>query len=282
MNIEKITASLIFDTGLRFDGKVVTRKGGTILRFVYVDLPQNSGFEILVELGYRHIESTFKLQTFSGHLINLMQSTSVEIKKIVQDLLEANSAQAEIILRLNNRTLDYPDIVDFSDDWKDIEIQLISKPIDSDIDLELIQNIDELILFWTEKTISIIYPLLPLEGDIEVSIDAILEKSAEEGRQYQVTSTRYERKRQNRVACLAYYGFDCMICGFNFFEKFGDIGAGYIHVHHLIPVSLIGEGYKINPIQDLIPVCPNCHAMLHSKTPPLMPEELKTILSGKN
>jgi 5-methylcytosine-specific restriction enzyme A len=282
MNIEKITDSLIFDTGLRFDGKTVARKGKTILQFVSADLPQNSGFEILVELGYRHIEATFKLQIFSGHLINLMQSTSVETKKLVQNLLEANSDQAEIILTLNDRKLDYQDIVDFSENWKDIEIQLISKPIESEIDLELRQNINELILFWVEKTISILYPLLPLEEDIEDSIDAILEKSAEEGRQYQVTSTRYERKRQNRVACLAYFGFDCIICGFDFFESFGDIGAGYIHVHHLTPVSLIGEDYKINPVQDLIPVCPNCHAMLHSQTPPLTPEELKTILGNNN
>ncbi|HHE7415551.1 TPA: HNH endonuclease, partial [Klebsiella pneumoniae] len=47
---------------------------------------------------------------------------------------------------------------------------------------------------------------------------------------------------------------------------------------HLIPLSDIKENYSLDPKKDLIPVCPNCHAMLHRRNPPFSPEELKSII----
>jgi 5-methylcytosine-specific restriction protein A len=41
---------------------------------------------------------------------------------------------------------------------------------------------------------------------------------------------------------------------------------------------MIGPNYQINPEKDLIPVCPNCHAMLHRKSPPFLPDEIKKNL----
>lgn len=89
----------------------------------------------------------------------------------------------------------------------------------------------------------------------------------------------YERNPQARVHCIRKYGVRCVICGFDFSKKFGDIGEGFIHVHHLKPLSEIRKGYKLDPIEDLRPVCPNCHAMLHQQEPePYTIEELKAIL----
>ena len=69
-----------------------------------------------------------------------------------------------------------------------------------------------------------------------------------------------------------------MVCGKDFEEQYGSIGKGFIHVHHLTPISSIGKEYKLNIDKDLVPVCPNCHYMLHRKDPPYTPEELKEIL----
>jgi 5-methylcytosine-specific restriction protein A len=30
-----------------------------------------------------------------------------------------------------------------------------------------------------------------------------------------------------------------------------------------VPISTIGKEYLLDPVKDLVPVCPNCHAMLH-------------------
>ena len=86
-----------------------------------------------------------------------------------------------------------------------------------------------------------------------------------EGEEQSVLVTKYERNPEAREKCLDYYGYSCKGCGFNFEAKYGDVGKKFIHVHHLIPISEIKERYIINPIKDLIPVCPNCHAMLHRK-----------------
>jgi 5-methylcytosine-specific restriction protein A len=55
-----------------------------------------------------------------------------------------------------------------------------------------------------------------------------------------------------------------------------------IHVHHIVPVSSIGEKYKVDPINDLIPVCPNCHAVFHLSDPPHTIDEVKAFLRRKH
>jgi 5-methylcytosine-specific restriction enzyme A len=89
----------------------------------------------------------------------------------------------------------------------------------------------------------------------------------------------YERNPQARAICIRKYGACCTICGYDFGKKFGKMGEGFIHVHHLKPLSKIRKGYELNPIEDLRPVCPNCHAMLHQRKPePYTIEELRIIL----
>jgi predicted HNH restriction endonuclease len=67
-------------------------------------------------------------------------------------------------------------------------------------------------------------------------------------------------------------------CGFNFEEKYGSRGAGFIHVHHLNPIADAGGAYKIDPVADLRPVCANCHAMIHYKEPMLTIDELQRLV----
>lgn len=99
-----------------------------------------------------------------------------------------------------------------------------------------------------------------------------------EGTANQVTQTRYERNPFARAACIKHYGYSCSVCKFDFEKHYGEIGRNFIHVHHLIQVATVGKTYEVDPIQDLIPVCPNCHAMLHKQNPPLTIEYLKSLL----
>ena len=91
----------------------------------------------------------------------------------------------------------------------------------------------------------------------------------------------YERNPKARADCLRHYGYDCLVCGVNFEEKYGDIGRQFIHVHHVVPISAIGSRYVIDPVQDLRPICPNCHAMVHKTDPPLSVEELREQLKSR-
>ncbi len=96
----------------------------------------------------------------------------------------------------------------------------------------------------------------------------------------QVLINAYERDPEARKKCIQYHGTSCAVCGLNFEERYGSIGRGFIHVHHRKPLAT-REIYQLDPIKDLVPVCPNCHSMLHSSDPPLSIEQLKALVIQK-
>lgn len=96
-----------------------------------------------------------------------------------------------------------------------------------------------------------------------------------EGKQKYKISKLYERSLINRQACILLKGTNCTVCGMSFEDKYGKIGRNFIEIHHLIPISTYKTQTKINPLTDLIPLCSNCHAIIHKKQPPYSIEELK-------
>jgi 5-methylcytosine-specific restriction enzyme A len=111
-------------------------------------------------------------------------------------------------------------------------------------------------------------------SEVEASEDGI-----SEGARTSVLVNVYERNREARRRCIDLFGKACYVCGFDFQQKYGDIGTGFIEVHHLIPLHKTGKEYRVNPERDLRPVCPNCHAMLHRGNPLLTIEQLKSRMS---
>ena len=103
-------------------------------------------------------------------------------------------------------------------------------------------------------------------------------KVFKEGASKTITVNQYERNATARAKCLSHHGYKCSVCSFDFEEIYGDIGKKFIHVHHIIPISEIGREYELDPITDLIPICPNCHAMIHIAHPALSIKQLKTII----
>ena len=86
-----------------------------------------------------------------------------------------------------------------------------------------------------------------------------------EGKSRQILVNSYERNVVARKKCIDHFGLNCQVCDFNFKQKFGNIGRSFIHVHHKVDLADIGEEYSVDPINDLIPVCPNCHASFTRK-----------------
>lgn len=102
-----------------------------------------------------------------------------------------------------------------------------------------------------------------------------------EGSVTTVKVNKYERNQEARKKCIEKHGCQCKICGFDFEKNYGEAGKGLIHVHHVVPISSIKEEYQIDYEKDLIPVCPNCHAMIHRKKDPYTCEEIKKMLYAK-
>lgn len=106
-------------------------------------------------------------------------------------------------------------------------------------------------------------------------------RHSKEGQKKLYYTTKYERKPGNRAAAIRIHGCKCSICGFNFEKTYGPLGAGFIEVHHVKPLYSLDEEIEINPHEDLICVCSNCHRMLHRhKTDTLTPETLRQMLKA--
>lgn len=110
-------------------------------------------------------------------------------------------------------------------------------------------------------------------GDDVSSVDTFYEGAVKT-----VTVNAYERNHVARQRCIEHHGDKCSVCGFHFELRYGPVGKGLIHVHHLRPLAEIGQAYKVDPVKDLRPVCPNCHAMLHRREPPYTIDELSAML----
>jgi hypothetical protein len=102
-----------------------------------------------------------------------------------------------------------------------------------------------------------------------------------EGAVHRVLVNAYERNPEVRRQCIEYHGTACCICGMDFGSVYGALAEGFIHVHHLKPLSQIGEEYKPDPVADLRPVCPNCHAVIHLDGECREIEEVKQFMHGQ-
>lgn len=123
-------------------------------------------------------------------------------------------------------------------------------------------------------------------GDIELvryRIDLLAEEVINsdkyvEGSTKKIFVNAYERNKKARDKCLEIHGYNCSVCGINMEEIYGELAKEFIHVHHVKPLAVIDEEYEVNPEFDLVPICPNCHAVIHRRKPAISINELKRII----
>ncbi|WP_139891389.1 EVE domain-containing protein [Bacillus sp. D386] len=123
--------------------------------------------------------------------------------------------------------------------------------------------------------------LKQVQEDVEAEIleEGNDDKFLKEGKVIEYYGKRYERNPQNRKRAIEMHGLNCTVCGFNFEKVYGERGKDFIEVHHVHPISTIKKEIEINPETDLVPVCSNCHRMIHRKKNEVLSiEELKGIL----
>jgi 5-methylcytosine-specific restriction enzyme A len=108
-----------------------------------------------------------------------------------------------------------------------------------------------------------------LPEEVDPQEDALMEGGSE-----RIAVNAYERNPEARRKCVEHFGHRCCICEVNLEEIYGGVCRDYIHVHHVIPVSQRSGPYMVDPIADLRPVCPNCHAVLHRRSPPYEIEDV--------
>jgi hypothetical protein len=100
-----------------------------------------------------------------------------------------------------------------------------------------------------------------------------------EGNAVRVVLNRYERDPKARAICIKKHGSVCIACGFKASTVYGEVAMDLIEVHHLSALASEGVEHLVNPETDLVPVCPNCHAVIHLKTPPYTVDEVRAMLN---
>jgi hypothetical protein len=124
-------------------------------------------------------------------------------------------------------------------------------------------------LWWRVKLLN--FPPIPEE--------VLTAEQYKEGASRTIAVNAYERNPAARQACIDHYGYGCAVCENSMADLYGSIADKIVNVHHLTELAAIGEEYDVDPIADLRPVCPNCHAVLHSRSPALSINRLRKILA---
>ncbi|WP_201510237.1 HNH endonuclease [Psychrobacter alimentarius] len=108
-------------------------------------------------------------------------------------------------------------------------------------------------------------------------------ESLSEGKKSKRYITTYERNPKYRKQAIAIHGNSCSACGFNFGDFYGKYAEGFIHIHHIVPVSEFEAPKTIDPETDLIPLCANCHAVVHrERDKTLLITELKYLIANSS
>lgn len=244
----------------------------------YTCWPSNEGqqyFEvrIFIHSGIR-LKMEIVPQLHGRGIIDDMAVADSSKRHNFQSYLELiKNEDARVRFLVNNTELD---IDQWPSVWRSFSCSITKSPLP-----ELLGDEEYNILSkWFQHGFSLVFSLLTIT-DIGVNEDA-LAAFAKEGTPYEVQSIRYERNPINRELCLAHKGYTCAVCGFNFLETYGDIGKDFIEVHHTTMVSQMGPYYKFDVDRDLVPVCSNCHSMLHRRKPPYTVKELQEILDKQH
>ena len=257
--------------GLAFSVALEENPEGIFYRVRPANEPSTVAFSIEVLRGWRSIELRFRPDPFAAHLIRAMEAAAGEHGSVFRVFAKAAiDSSGDLRLIVNSTPCDPLGVVAaWPNKWNTCEISLRRGNLAWGSD----ELYDERTLNdWVCRFVGLVVSLLPLEPVNDEPV------GAGEGGYRHVVVRRYERSRLNRAACIEIQGVRCIVCDLSFRELYGAIGEGFIHVHHLESVSTLVEGTVVDPARDLVPVCPNCHAMLHTSTPPMPPEQLRARL----
>lgn len=240
----------------------------------YVCCPYSAEENYFVVNAYIHDQIRLVVevnpQKNAASMLYTMANTDDYKKKIFFQYVEVLSHEkAKVQFFVNNKSITSQD--QWPEVWRFFNCRIVLLPIpEVKEESELLNVLSD----WMMHGVSLVLSLLT----IDETVSDMEQIAQQEGNVKEILSKRYERSRINREICLAHKGYSCSVCGFNFLTTYGQLGKDFIEVHHTTPVSEMGDNYTIDIDRDLVPICSNCHSMIHRKKPPLTVEELKAMI----
>ncbi|AKL72885.1 putative restriction endonuclease [Actinobacteria bacterium IMCC26256] len=225
-------------------------------------------FSIVLSKAPRWVEASFEPDSFAGQLIRAIGSQVTKDPNVWMGIIrEARGKSLEVRIRVDELLLELPEAP--PEGWHSLEIE-VRKP------LPRRTNDQEVIDAWTEAAGNMLCFILSAVG---VSADYQEPLGIVEGFKRVSLQTEYERSPINRWRSIQHHGCRCWVCDVKFDELYGALGNDFIEVHHLFPLSSNSEGHVVDPVTEMVPLCSNCHSMVHKESPPVHPVRLRDILS---
>jgi len=272
----KFAVHVVLDrVGLAVASKLGKDKDGGFCDLSPVDGHPNDSFTVRFQLGWRRAEARFNAGKFAAPLLGQMAHCGPEARQTFATFVSALQAKKiQVAMRVNGADTVAGTPEAWPPEWSRLELSLRLAPFLSEQANDA--TLERLVLDLVVPIFAMLATLIGVEEQESLSPGEL------EGRGIQSLTTRYERKKINREACIQLKGSRCVACGFDFAASYGTLGVGYIEVHHTKPVSSLGPDCKINIATDLEPLCSNCHAMVHRQEPPISIEKLRQIVEQRS
>ncbi len=245
-----------------------------------LDIEKDNGFTVRFRVTRQNAEATFVPYTYAADLIEAMGGAAQQGRLAFTALARGlHDRGLKLPMSVNGKEVDPADASTWPEGWHRLEMSLARRmPMFAEEGEE--PQIETLAAELVVPVLALTVALIGVE-DAADEPESPVTTGQPEGRPYQTLVTRYERKGVNREACIQLKGCRCHACGFDFERFYGPLGAGYIEVHHIVMASRMGAGYMVDPARDLVPLCANCHAMVHRQDPPMPVEELARLLAAR-
>jgi 5-methylcytosine-specific restriction protein A len=226
-----------------------------------------TAFAIALSRTPFEVRAAFIADRFAGRMIRRFSETVSRDPNTWNKLIsEAAAERVEVSVRIDDQpcsTGEFP-----NGPWRSLEIEAARR-------MSRRHRGDRLLDWEVVAGEVLCFVLSGLGLDVEPDDDR--SDGEVEGRPVAAVGTRFERNPVNRLLCIRHHGMSCWVCDFGFESVYGEIGLDFIEVHHLLPVSTRGET-MINPVTELVPLCSNCHSMVHRQNPPIHPVALRERL----
>lgn len=212
------------------------------------------------------LKITLHTGNYAAELLQVMSAANQSRKKLFVEYWHRlnNKLYCQTKVHIGDKTLSENEFLEYNDKWGVFSIQFESFPFyDPDDDNRADVVSGHVCDLW-----AMLLSLIPytIEGKSE-------------GTEYEKTITTHERNPINRQLCLQLKGYACAVCGVKFEDVYGSIGHNYIEVHHMNPVADMGEDHVVDVINELVPLCSNCHSMAHRRRPPYSVAELREFIA---
>ena len=233
------------------------------------DLDRNEGFYVVMERNWRRISFKTVLEPFSKPFLKEIDRASVAKKELFYNLFQAFSKNSSLILSINKNEMDINDFRKNRSEIKDFQIESLIKNIDFNE-----ANRNEINMKSADSVLAI-FCLMMVYLHKKVLDNENLSK---EGSVVERLVKQYERNPIYGEIVKALKGAICCVCDFRFEDRYGDHGKEFIEIHHVTPVSKMQNGYDFDPLRDLVPVCSNCHSIIHRRKTPFTIEEIRSVI----